>query len=197
MLDKILNEYKIILASQSPRRREIFDMLGIRYEPQSSDIAEPVTKEDPALQAMRNAKNKAENVFAKSNGDSVIVAADTIVVLEGRILGKPESAEQAHSYLADLSGNTHTVITGICMMGRKGQKCGYEKTQVSFAALTDDEIKDYIKTQEPMDKAGAYGIQGFGCQFITRIEGCYFNVMGFPVRRFYEITRDLIKKGML
>ncbi|MCB5252570.1 MAG: Maf family protein [Candidatus Cloacimonadaceae bacterium] len=197
MLDKILNEYKVILASQSPRRRDIFDMLGINYHTQSSNIAEPITGEDPALQAMRNARNKAEAVFATGDGQSVIVSADTIVVLEGRILGKPESAEQAYGYLSDLRANTHTVITGICMMGRKGQKCGYEQTQVSFAPLTDEEIRDYIKTQEPADKAGAYGIQGFGSQFITRIEGCYFNVMGFPVRRFYEITKDLIARGLL
>lgn len=197
MLDKMLNGYKIILASQSPRRRDIFDMLGIRYATRSSDIAEPLSGEDPALQSMRNAKNKAEAVFANGDGQSVIVSADTIVVLEGRILGKPESAEQAYRNLNDLSANTHTVITGICMIGRKGQKCGYEQTQVSFASLTETEIWDYVKTEEPMDKAGAYGIQGFGSQFITRIEGCYFNVMGFPVRRFYEIAKDMIDKGLL
>ncbi len=197
MLDKMLNGYKIILASASPRRREIFEMLGISCEIISSDIAEPVTNEDPALQAMRNAKNKAEAVFAKSDRHSVIVSADTMVLLDGRILGKPESAEQAHSYLSALRANTHTVITGICLMSGKGQKCGYEKTEVSFASLSDDEIRDYIRTKEPMDKAGAYGIQGFGSQFITRIEGCYFNVMGFPIRRFYEIVRDMIDKEML
>ncbi|MDD2423052.1 MAG: Maf family protein [Candidatus Cloacimonetes bacterium] len=197
MLDKMLNEYKIILASKSPRRREIFDMLGLRYEIKSSEVAEPVNGEDPVLQAMRNAKNKAESVFAKSDGHSVIVSADTIVVLESRILGKPESVEQAHSYLAALSANTHTVVSGICVMSGKGQRCGYEKTEVSFAPLTDDEIRDYIRTNEPMDKAGAYGIQGFGSQFIARVEGCYFNVMGFPIRRFYEIARDMISKGML
>lgn len=193
----MLNEYKIILASQSPRRREIFDMLGLCYEIISSDIAEPVNGEDPTLQAMRNAQNKAESVFVKSDGHSVIVSADTIVVLESRILGKPESREQARSYLAELSANTHTVITGICVMGKGGKSCGYEKTQVSFASLTDAEIRDYIQTNEPMDKAGAYGIQGFGSQFITRVEGCYFNVMGFPIRRFYEIARDMINKGIL
>jgi len=193
----MLNDYQIILASQSPRRREIFDMLGLRYEIQSSDIAEPVNGEDPVLQAMRNAQNKAESVFAKSSGQSVIVSADTIVVLEGRILGKPESAEQARSYLGELSAKTHTVVTGICVRGLKGQRCGYEKTQVSFASLTEEEIRDYILTNEPMDKAGAYGIQGFGSQFITRVEGCYFNVMGFPIRRFYEIARDMINKGTL
>lgn len=193
----MLNGYKIILASASPRRREIFDMLGICYETQSSDIAEPLTGEDPALQAMRHAQNKAESVFAKSDQHSVIVSADTIVLLDGRILGKPELAEQAQSYLMALSAKTHTVITGICVRGAKGQRCAYEQTQVSFAPLTADEIQDYIQTKEPMDKAGAYGIQGFGSQFITRVEGCYFNVMGFPIRRFYEIAQDLLKKGML
>lgn len=172
-------------------------MLGIQCLIMSSDIAEPLSSEDPALQAMRNAKNKAENVFARSDPQSVVVSADTIVVLNGRIMGKPESIEQAHSYLSELSANTHTVISGICVMSRKGQKCGYARTQVTFASLTEDEIRAYIRTQEPMDKAGAYGIQGFGSQFITRVEGCYFNVMGFPIRRFYEIVRDLIEKGEL
>lgn len=197
MINKILNGYNVILASASPRRREIFSLLGIKCEIRASNINEPISAEDPALQAMKHAKNKCNTVLKQASKQDLVVAADTIVVLEGRILGKPQNQEEARSFLRSLSGKTHTVITGICTGNTECQRSAHESTQVCFAHLSDSEIEDYINTNEPMDKAGAYGIQGFGSQFITRIEGCYFNVMGFPVRRFYNTITNMKLEGRL
>ncbi|MCK9556874.1 MAG: Maf family protein [Candidatus Cloacimonetes bacterium] len=197
MIDKILKNYKVILASASPRRKEIFALLGIECKIRISDIDEPISGEDPALQAMMHAKNKCSAILASAGSQDLVVAADTIVVLENHILGKPVDALEARSYLKSLSGKGHMVITGICIGSLEYQRFAYESTKVFFAPLNDNEIEDYILTQEPMDKAGAYGIQGFGSQFITRIEGCYFNVMGFPVRRFYETISNMKLEGKL
>ncbi len=197
MLHKILSSHKIILASQSPRRREIFELLKLDYEVKSSDIAEPMTDEDPALQVMRHARNKARTVSDNELNPDLIVAADTVVVCEARILGKPETKAEAADFLSILSNREHTVITGVSLIGKGGSLTCYEQTQVWFASLRDSEIEEYISTSEPMDKAGAYGIQGYGSQFITRVEGCFFNVMGFPIRRFYEMVLELDKAGKL
>jgi septum formation protein len=188
MLHKILNTHQLILASRSPRRREIFDMLSLDYEIKISDVAEPISNEDPILQAMRHAQNKAKAVFDPDRHKELIVAADTMVLLDNKILGKPDTLKDAAIYLHKLSGNSHTVITGLCIGNRSGFRTGYEQSKVWFARLSKSEIRDYVATGEPMDKAGAYGIQGYGSQFVTRIEGCFFNVMGFPIRRFYEMT---------
>jgi len=186
MIDKILKDYNVILASASPRRKEIFSLIGITCEVVVSDVAEPITDEDPALQSMRHARNKHNEVAAGCDENDIVVSADTIVVLDGAILGKPRDTREAISYLQRLSGNTHTVITGICVGTLQNHRCAYESTQVVFSKLCSSEIEHYVATGEPMDKAGAYGIQGFGSQFIRSIEGCCFNVMGFPIRRFYD-----------
>lgn len=191
MIDKILSKYKVVLASASPRRREILALLSLKSEVRVSDVAEPISQEDPALQAMKHARNKFMAISASADDDEMIIAADTIVVLDGRILGKPEDETQAKAFLEALSAKTHIVISGICIGTTRSHRCAYESTVVTFAPLSNREIVDYIQTKEPMDKAGAYGIQGYGSQFITRIEGCYFNVMGFPVRRFYETLQEL------
>jgi septum formation protein len=197
MIDKILSTYKVVLASASPRRREILSLLSIKSEIRVSDVAEPITDEDPALQAMKHARNKFLEISQNAGKDEFIIAADTIVVLDGRILGKPRDEAEAQEFLRALSGNTHTVISGICVGTCRNLQCAYESTVVQFARLSDAEIADYILTLEPLDKAGAYGIQGFGSQFITRLEGCYFNVMGFPVRKFYETLQSMKQEGSL
>jgi len=171
-------------------------MLGIPVSIQVSDVEEPFLDKDPAALAMHHAANKAAGVPAPSARD-LIVAADTIVVLDDLMLGKPDSQEQATNYLRLLSDREHSVITGFCVRTRDQALCDYERSQVRFGALTDSEIQEYVASGEPMDKAGAYGIQGLGSQFIESIDGCYFNVMGFPIRKFYTMIQKMRKKGLL
>lgn len=197
MIDKILKPYKIVLASASPRRREILNMLNVDCVVKISDVAEPMSNEDPILQTMRHARNKLLAVTSKCDEKDLVIAADTIVVLDDTILGKPQSKLEAASHLRKLSGNSHQVITALCIGKENHHRTVYEISKVRFASLSDAEIKDYLDTNEPMDKAGAYGIQGYGSQFITSIEGCYFNVMGFPVRKFYETLIEMIAEGTI
>ena len=140
---------------------------------------------------MHHARNKALHVANNMDSDSLIIGADTIVVLDGIVLGKPSDARQAREYLALLSGKTHAVYTGLCLCRSKRCVTDYERSMVEFAPLSEAEIQAYVETGEPMDKAGAYGIQGFGSQFIRRINGCYFNVMGFPIHLFYRMLKDI------
>lgn len=196
MLHNLLETYNIILASASARRRDLFCMLGIPVSIQVSDVEEPFLDKDPAALAMHHAANKAAGIPLPSARD-LIVAADTIVELDDLMLGKPDSPEQATEYLRLLSGCEHSVITGVCVRTRSLSVCDYERSQVRFCALTDCEIQEYVASGEPMDKAGAYGIQGLGSQFIESIDGCYFNVMGFPIRKFYTMIQNMRKNGLL
>ncbi|HPI26310.1 MAG TPA: Maf family protein [Candidatus Cloacimonadota bacterium] len=196
MLHKLLESYNIILASASARRKDLFYMLGIPVSIRVSDVEEPFLDKDPAALAMHHAANKAAGVPDSSARD-IIVAADTIVVLDDLMLGKPDSSEQAAQYLRKLSGREHSVITGICLRTETISICDYERSQVRFGALSDIEIQEYVASGEPMDKAGAYGIQGLGSQFIESIDGCYFNVMGFPIRKFYTMIQKMRKNGLL
>lgn len=195
MLHKLLAAYNIILASASPRRKDLFKMLDIAFTTQVSDVAEPITAEDPILQTMQHAKNKAAAIAFKPNKQDLVIAADTIVLLQGQILGKPQDKAQAFDYLSLLSGKQHTVITGICIGFNTALYVDYEQSQVQFAELTAEEIHSYVASGEPMDKAGAYGIQGLGSQFIRSIDGCYFNVMGFPIQKFYSLIKSLQEAG--
>lgn len=196
MLDRLLKDYKVILASASPRRKQLFEMLGIAFEVKVSDASEPFTTEDVPKQATQNALNKAAAI-ALEHPDCLVVGADTIVVLDGKLLGKPDDVREAYSHLKRLQGREHQVITGICLHYIGKAITAYEISDVVFAPMADEEIYDYIATDEPMDKAGAYGIQGFGSQFIKKINGCYFNVMGFPIRKFYETLLDMRQGGLL
>lgn len=197
MLHTYLKDRKIVLASASPRRKALFKMLGLAPLVIPSRIHEPISDEAPYVQAMHHAKTKALAIAGKMDPDTVVIGADTIVVLDGRIYGKPESAEQAADFLRDLSGRTHKVYTGVCVCWQAQCVCRYERSQVEFATLGDQEIQTYIATKEPLDKAGAYGIQGFGSQFVKRIQGCYFNVMGFPIHLFYKMITDMFKSNAL
>jgi len=194
MVHTLLKGKKVVLASASPRRVKIFKMLGINALKMPSHVDENNDWKNPGKFVIQAAKLKAQSIARVMDQDCIIVAADTIVFLGDTILGKPNDKDDAARYLQLLSGNTHTVYTGICLISGPGQHrivSDYEKTKVTFKKLSNKEIEDYIETGEPMDKAGAYGIQGYGSQFVEKISGCYFNVMGFPVPLFYKLLEKL------
>lgn len=197
MIDKILHGKKVVLASASPRRKYLLEMLGLAPLIVPAQVHEPITKEQPYIQVMKHARNKAQTVAAVMDAKSLVIGADTIVVVDKLILGKPATKEEARQYLRMLSGRTHRVYTGICLCWQEQCHCAYERSLVEFELLTAVEIEDYIATHEPLDKAGAYGIQGFGSQFIRKINGCYFNVMGFPIHLFYKMLQDMHREDTL
>ena len=181
---------KIILASQSPRRKEIMETAGYDFEIKVSGCEEIVPENvTPKEVAKSLALQKAESVF-KDNRDSIVIGADTIVVLGNEILGKPKNEVDAKEMLKKLSGNTHRVFTGIAVISAEKTVNDVQETEVNFYDLTDEEIDDYIKTGEPMDKAGAYGIQGRGCLFINGICGDYFNVVGLPIALLSKVLQE-------
>jgi septum formation protein len=184
---------KIILASASPRRAEILRQAGISFSVLSSAIDEtPYPRETPEALVLRLAGAKAELVAARSLGPAFVVAADTVVVADGQILGKPRSTEDARHILQILSGRTHTVLTGVSLIRLPDaeRRQFVESTQVTFSTLSAEEISDYLNSGEPFDKAGAYAIQGIAARFIPRIEGCYYNVMGLPLAHLLMHLRD-------
>lgn len=188
----------LVLASASPRRRELLTQAGFAFEVHPAHIPEdPLPKEDPIAYVVRLAREKAEAVYAEltrsaeagpsttlrsGRDDSLVVlGADTTVTLDGHILGKPEDAADAARMLRMLSGRTHRVITGVAVVTATGTEVAAEVTAVKFLTLSDEEIAAYIATGEPMDKAGSYAIQGRAAKWIPRIEGDYFNVVGLPL----------------
>jgi septum formation protein len=174
----------LILASASPRRRELLAQAGFTFEVIPTDIPElRKPGEDPIRFVTRLAREKAEAVAATHavTPDTLVLGADTIVVVDEEVLGKPEDAADAARMLRLLSGQTHQVITGLCLArGRERQRAA-EVTFVRFVTLSDQEIHDYVATGEPLDKAGAYAIQGRAGRWVPRIHGCYFNVVGLPL----------------
>jgi len=179
---------RLILASASPRRRELLAQAGYIFEVQPAHVNEDLRPdEDPIAYVVRLAREKAQSVFAEISSTApaspqvVVLGADTTVTLDNHILAKPEDAADAARMLRLLSGRTHRVITGVALASAKGIEVAAEVTGVQFLTLNGDEIAAYIATGEPMDKAGAYGIQGFAAKWIPRIEGCYFNVVGLPL----------------
>lgn len=172
---------KIILASASPRRKELLTLAGIEYEvvvSQCEEILPDGITPDKAVEEL--ARQKAEDVFSR-NPDCMIIAADTVVALGNTILGKPKHEADAFNMLSSLSGRRHTVFTGVCIRTKDKTDIFHVATDVEFYPLSDKEIKDYIATGEPMDKAGAYGIQGKGFVLVKGIHGDYFNVVGLPL----------------
>lgn len=177
---------KLILASSSPRRAEILANAGLPFSVLSSAVDEsPNPGETPAALVQRLANAKADLVTARAVGPAIVVGADTVVVLDDKILGKPRSSDEARHMLQQLSGRTHSVLTGVAMVrlpdGERRQFT--ESTLVHFRPVTQEEIASYLATEEPHDKAGAYAIQGQAGRYIPRIEGCYFNVVGLPLSR--------------
>lgn len=193
---------KLILASASPRRAEILRNAGFDFEILPAEVDESVRPRESAADYVRRlaeekARAAAQKLVAKFERDwAVIVAADTTVVLDEKILGKPASADDARATLRRLSGKTHDVLTGLAVLPLRdtGIRLAVESTRVTFARMTAHEIEDYMASGEPFDKAGAYAIQGRCGRFITRIEGCYFNVMGLPLARLYSILREIENK---
>lgn len=188
----------IILASASPRRAEILKNAGFEFRVLASEIDESRNAGEGATDYVKRvAERKARAVEARlknapETSSSLIVAADTIVSIDGEILGKPVSPDDARSMLRRLSGKWHEVLSGLAVLAANAHNSVVitERTRVQFSALTDCEIDEYIQSGEPFGKAGAYAIQGQGGKFIPRVEGCYFNVMGLPLARLYVILRD-------
>ena len=188
---------KVILASASARRAEILRAAGIPFETRSTDVDEsPRAGEAVEALVLRLAEAKARAAVASSksrNETAIVIAADTVVDLDGEVLGKPASVRVAAEMLRKLSGRTHRVLTGLSVIRvpHGVARLELEATQVRFAALTAEEIGRYAATGEPLDKAGAYAIQGIAGRYVERIEGCYFNVVGLPLARLYRILKDL------
>ncbi len=176
---------RLVLASASPRRSELLRLAGFEFSVRSRPVEEVRREgEAPRDYAVRLAREKAEAAW--ESDDEVVLGADTIVVLGDRVLEKPADAGDARTMLKALSGKSHIVITGICLRHRRGTVVDAESTTVHFVPLESTEIAAYVASGEPMDKAGAYGIQGLASKFVDRIEGCYFNVMGLPLARVYR-----------
>jgi len=182
---------RVILASSSPRRHDLLELIGIRHEVIPANIDESIRgRESPTKHAERLAREKA-GAIASRDPESVAIGADTIVLIDKKILGKPANSVDAGTMLRLLSGRVHTVVTAVAV-ARGGKVCsGVEEVSVKFRKLSDDEIDAYIATGEPMDKAGAYGIQGFGATIVERIEGDYFAVMGLPLVRLVSLLREV------
>ena len=189
-----LNKYRIVLASNSPRRKELLSGLGIQYEVKTlPDIDESYPEgldgmEIPAFIA----RSKADAYRSVMQPDELIITADTIVWLDGKVMGKPRDAEEAREMLRALSGQTHQVITGVCLTTPTYQKAFATLTDVTFATLSEEEITYYVDRYSPMDKAGSYGIQEWiGFVGVESISGSYFNVMGLPIQRLYTELKKL------
>lgn len=195
---------KIILASASPRRRELLEQIGLRFEVMTSQVEERISSVRPDEVVEELSRQKAEAVgemlrqrFSVTEEGLLVIGADTVVALEGAILGKPSDGREAFRMLERLQGREHEVYTGITFLyGAAGAaewtvKCFHERTKVSFYPMTEAEISEYVNTGDPLDKAGAYGIQGFCARYVRGIEGDYNNVVGLPVGRLYQEIKEL------
>lgn len=202
---------KLILASQSPRRREILENLGLSFRVITADVDESCTEKDPRRYVETLALRKGTAVLARLSTENqldeqtLILAADTVVAAEGEILGKPRDEADAAHMLHLLSGKTHHVISGIALLSARHTAVASEVTGVRFAPLTESDVAFYLASGEPYDKAGGYAVQGLASLFIDGLEGDYFNVVGLPVKRLHDLLRDefdidvtqLIKKNNL
>lgn len=186
---------KIILASASPRRRELLEQGGIPFTVIPSQAEEKITTEQPGQAVEELSYLKCSDIYEKSLGDVLVIGADTVVASKGKILGKPSSQKDAVKMLQSLQGREHEVYTGVTIMAREGnenrKKTFHEKTKVVFYPMSDEEIRSYVNTGEPMDKAGAYGIQGKSAVFIKEISGDYNNVVGLPLARLYQELKNM------
>jgi septum formation protein len=184
---------QLVLASRSPRRAEILKAIGWRFEVVAADIDESRFEFETAVPYVRRlAQTKAETV-AKNLTSGLVLGADTVVVVDDNILGQPGDAENARRMLKLLSGRWHEVLTAVALLraGENRSVIGHQQTRVRFAKMSDDEIDWYVETGEPMDKAGAYAVQGRAAFFIEEIQGDYFNIVGLPVRLVYQLARKI------
>lgn len=181
---------RIILASKSPRRQELLGRLGLSYTIMTEDVDERMDpKLPPEDEVARVSVRKADAVLPLAGPEDVVICADTVVVLDGQVLGKPKDEPDARRMLLMLSGRTHRVLTAVTVCANGTRKTAVESTEVTFRTLSEREIAAYIATGEPMDKAGAYGIQDYGACFVAGICGDYFNVMGLPLCRLTRMLR--------
>lgn len=185
----------IILASASPRRRELLDMVGIPFSVCPSQGEEQIRGSSPKEVVEELCEQKAREVFLKTSGEVLVIGADTVVSAEGNILGKPKNRKEAIQMLKKLQGASHEVYTGVTMLSRdengEQQKTFHVMTAVEFYPMSEEEIESYVDTGEPMDKAGAYGIQGKAGIFVKEIRGDYNNVVGLPVARLYQELKQM------
>ncbi|MCK4552432.1 MAG: septum formation protein Maf [Tenericutes bacterium] len=183
---------RIILASNSPRRKDLIKYLDFDYEIIASNVDEII---DPKLEhedlVMDLAFQKAYEIF-KENKDAIVLGFDTLVIVDDYVLGKPKNKEEAKIFLRILSDRTHKVMTGCSIISKGYSKAFHTEAIVSFAKLSDEEIDTYVKTEEPMDKAGAYGIQGYGAKFVKGVSGDYFTIVGFPIAKLYQELKNVI-----
>lgn len=189
-----LNKYKIILASNSPRRKELLLGLGVDYEVKTlPDVDESYPDGLSGEEIAKHiARGKAEAYRSLIQADELVITADTIVWLDGTVMGKPKDEEEAKDMLMRLSGKTHQVITGVCLTTASTQKTFATVTDVTFAILTDEEVDYYVTRYQPMDKAGSYGVQEWiGFVGVENLSGSYFNVMGLPIQRLYTELKKL------
>ncbi len=183
---------EIILASQSPRRQELLKLLGHPFRVQVASVDE--TMEDlPIAEAVARLSHRKAAAICPGE-EQIVIGADTVVVLEEKVLGKPKDAEDAVHMLRSLSGRTHQVMTGVCVLKGEQVLTHTEVTQVTFRSLTEQEIRGYVATKEPMDKAGSYGIQGGAARFVEGIVGDYYNVMGLPVCRLGLMLEKIMEE---
>ena len=193
---------KIILGSQSPRRKELLENAGIEFEILTADGEEIVDENlsfHQVVESLAQQKNKQVSENPDCPDDAVVITADTMVVCDGEIMGKPKNDEDAKRMLGMLSGNTHSVLTGYCILDRESGKkaSGVAETKVKFRDLDEDEIEKYIKTGEPKDKAGAYGIQLRASMFVEEIHGDYFNIVGLPVEKICKLLKEEFSISLL
>lgn len=189
----------LVLASQSPRRRELLSRVGIKFRAVPSTVEERITKTAPDEVVRELSLQKAEDVAAGEPAGVWVLGADTVVALDGKIMGKPSDAEEAKAMLRQLSGRSHSVYTGVTlyrrMDGKTTAETFSEETKVAFYPMTEEEIDRYVDSGDPMDKAGAYGIQGPAAAFIRCIEGDYNNVVGLPVAAVYQRWKEILRYG--
>lgn len=184
---------RIVLASQSPRRAALLRQMGFQFQVISGEVSEKEVKiSDPVAHVLELSKRKAQAVLDQVE-EGLVIGADTVVFLEGQILGKPSDKTEAKTMLMSLSGKTHQVFTGFYLIQVSGKQISdVERTSVTFRELEEWEVDDYVKTGRPLDKAGGYGIQDQSGFFVERIDGCFYNVVGFPLTKFYEALKRIL-----
>lgn len=188
-------EYQVILASGSPRRKELLEQIGVKFQVITSNKEEIIASTNPEEVVKDLAAMKAEDVASGVSGPAVILGADTVVVYRGQILGKPKDREEAVRMISSFAGDEHQVYTGVCMIKKESdgtaKKISFaEGTRVTVYPMTEQEILDYVESGEPMDKAGAYAIQGLFAPYIKEISGDYYNIVGFPVAGIYQRLKE-------
>lgn len=177
---------KIILASKSPRRRELLSMLGIEFDVIPADIDEQIDYNNDLVKEIQKLSFQKANAVFQDHQDNIVIGSDTIVFIDNKVLGKPKSKQEAKEMLHRLSGKTHQVVTGVTIISKEKTDIFASVTDVTFYELTDEEIETYVESVEPLDKAGAYAIQGKGSEFVKSINGDYYTVVGLPIAEVYR-----------